>query len=91
MSKRPDISSYQGAKQALDIYNKNTRGINEEELMADASPFSLLKGATGLYKGDINNYLQNNINPNLEFENDFRTIDDELQPYMGLKLGFSTA
>jgi hypothetical protein len=91
MSKRPDISSYQGAKQALDIYNKNTRGINEEELMAEVSPFSLLKGATGLYKGDINNYLQNNINPNLEFENDFRTIDDELQPYMGLKLGFSTA
>ena len=67
------------------------RGINEEELMADASPFSLLKGATGLYKGDINNYLQNNINRNLEFENDFRTIDDELQPYMGVKLGFSTA
>ena len=67
------------------------RGINEEELMADASPFSLLKGATGLYKGDINNYLQNNINPNLEFENDFRTINDELQPYMGLKFNFPTA
>ena len=67
------------------------RGINEEELMADASPFSLLKGATGLYKGDINNYLQNNINPNLEFENDFRTINDELQPYMGLKYNFPTA
>ena len=68
-----------------------TRGINEEELMADASPFSLLKGATGLFKGDINNYLQNNINRNLEFENDFRTIDDELQPYMGLKYNFPTA
>ena len=69
----------------------NESSVYPYEQYADASPFSLLQGATDLFNPQIDKFLQNNINPNLEFETDYREINNELQPYMGIKYNFPTA
>ena len=69
----------------------NESSVYPYEQYADASPFSLLQGATDLFNPQIDEFLQNNINPNLEFETDYREINNELQPYMGIKYNFPTA
>lgn len=81
---------------ALDT--KDNFGINSLDVdkskeanmqVADASQFSFLRSATNKVKPQINKFLQDNVNKNLQFENDYRPDPydpNKMMPYMGFKL-----
>jgi len=81
---------------ALDT--KDNFGINSLDVdkskeadmqVADASQFNFLRSATDTVKPQINKFLQDNINKNLQFENDYRpdpSDPNRMMPYMGFKL-----
>lgn len=81
---------------ALDT--KDNFGINSLDLdkskeanmqVADASQFNFLRSATNKVKPQINKFLQDNVNKNLQFENDYRPDPydpNKMMPYMGFKL-----
>ena len=81
---------------ALDT--KDNFGINSLDVdkskeanmqVADASQFNFLRSATNKVKPQINKFLQDNVNKNLQFENDYRPDPydpNKMMPYMGFKL-----
>jgi len=60
--------------------------------MADASTFNVLQGLGTKFNPQINEFLRQNVSPNLQFESDVRpdfNDPNKLMPYMGLRYNFS--
>tara|TARA_R100000353_G_scaffold6785_1_gene8810 strand:- start:361 stop:1344 length:984 start_codon:yes stop_codon:yes gene_type:complete len=60
--------------------------------MADARTFNVLQGLGTKFNPQINEFLRQNVSPNLQFESDVRpdfNDPNKLMPYMGLRYNFS--
>ena len=92
------------AKEYLDDFEKSLRQRqiennkrNRDRLlsgnkMADASQFNMLQGLGSRFQPQINQFLKENINENINFESGFRrdTDDpDKMMPYMGVNIPFN--
>jgi len=59
---------------------------------ADVTPFSILRGVGSQFQPEINQFLKQNVSPNLNFESDFRRDPNDpnkMMPYLGLNYGFN--
>ena len=86
------LSGQQGLGTINQEVTNNALNMAPNVQLADASAFNFLKGITDKAKPQINQFLQDKFNKNLEFESDYRQDPfnpGEMMPYIGLKYGFT--
>ena len=91
----PGFRSKPMSKEDADKVKENLEKDNpvyRQMTEANINPFGILRGVGSQFQPEINQFLKQNVSPNLNFESDFRrdpNDPNQMMPYLGLNYGFN--